>query len=372
MDSALKIKLGRCTQENRVTFADLHQSGGLPLKIVATDLTDRQLRMFSYEETPDVSVADAVTASICLPIIFELWELPLSSKNEPHQFFDGGLVSNLPAWPFDAERAVDPFAITVAVEIIESDGSNRKKISRAGWMGAAISTAAFGAGLLNKRAIGRLEVVALEPGNSVLDFDTPRIGMFKIVREAKKASDARIISRIIDNPRILTAAASAARKLVISRYHKYPTMIKEKKGGSRIRASIAVPDDQYNKTLRLRYCAGFEEDADEGIIIPVEGSFSGYAWKENTPFFQIVPFASDLCLPGPENDLRRRLIWKDMAWSFSIPISSPSRAGSGSPSMIVAIDGSDLLDETCSELQAFTDEVAYLIESNLKHAVVAL
>ena len=40
-------------------------------------------------------------------------------------FLDGGLVSNLPAWPFDEERALDPDALTIAVEIIDTTSNAR-------------------------------------------------------------------------------------------------------------------------------------------------------------------------------------------------------------------------------------------------------
>ena len=101
-DALRKLLQGRLfptEPERDVLFSDFGVDGRPTLKIVATDLNARQLRLFSPEQTPDILVADAVAASICLPVIFRPFEFGSSV------FLDGGLVSNLPAWPFDEERA---------------------------------------------------------------------------------------------------------------------------------------------------------------------------------------------------------------------------------------------------------------------------
>ena len=84
------------------------------LKIVSANLSKGKLQLFSPERTAAIEVADAVAASICLPVIFGPWNI----AGELH--VDGGIVSNLPAWPFDEERELDPEALTIAVEIGDS------------------------------------------------------------------------------------------------------------------------------------------------------------------------------------------------------------------------------------------------------------
>jgi predicted acylesterase/phospholipase RssA len=81
-----------------VRMGDFARDGRPTLKIVSANLSRRSLHLFSPERTPDVPVADAVAASICLPIIFAPWRIDKAA------FVDGGIVSNLPAWPFDEER----------------------------------------------------------------------------------------------------------------------------------------------------------------------------------------------------------------------------------------------------------------------------
>ena len=55
-----------------VMMSDFARDGRPTLKIVSANLSRRSLQLFSPERTPDVPVADAVAASICLPIICPL------------------------------------------------------------------------------------------------------------------------------------------------------------------------------------------------------------------------------------------------------------------------------------------------------------
>jgi NTE family protein len=89
----------------RVTFADLTT----PLKIVATDVTSGEIRMFSQVTTSDYPVADAVRASISIPFFFRP-HIVASSVFTPgaignQVLVDGGLTSNFPAWVFDDEAS---------------------------------------------------------------------------------------------------------------------------------------------------------------------------------------------------------------------------------------------------------------------------
>ena len=79
-----------------LTFEHLERAGGLPLKIVASDLTTRKPAVFSRHQTEyGSSVLEAVRASTSYPFVFR----PLLKNGRA--FVDGGLASNLPAFLFD-------------------------------------------------------------------------------------------------------------------------------------------------------------------------------------------------------------------------------------------------------------------------------
>lgn len=81
-----------------VTFDDLARAGGLPLKVVASDVTLRRPVIFSADgHGYGASVLDAVRASTCYPFVFQ----PLTMNGR--RLVDGGLSSNLPAFLFHEE-----------------------------------------------------------------------------------------------------------------------------------------------------------------------------------------------------------------------------------------------------------------------------
>ncbi|HTF05042.1 MAG TPA: patatin-like phospholipase family protein [Bacteroidia bacterium] len=82
------------------TFADLKAKGMLDLHVFATDLNAQGLKQFSYETTPNVVVAEAVRASMSIPLFFEAWSF---TNNNPdnHIYVDGGMIYNFPITIFD-------------------------------------------------------------------------------------------------------------------------------------------------------------------------------------------------------------------------------------------------------------------------------
>lgn len=82
-----------------VTFEDLnHIPGALPLKIVATNVTSRNVEVFSHRTHPKIEIAYAVLASCSFPVLFP------AVKQFSHQLVDGGVISNFPMWLFNEER----------------------------------------------------------------------------------------------------------------------------------------------------------------------------------------------------------------------------------------------------------------------------
>ena len=165
-----------------VRMGDFGRDGRPVLKIVSANLTTGKMELFSPERTPNVPVADAVAASISLPIIFE----PLIIDENLHM--DGGIVSNLPAWSFDEERELDPDAITLAIEI--QTATERRILNRLNWLGAFLRTGLFGSSELNLRAAGQAERLELSTSLHLLEFDLSVDRAIKEVLDAETAAMA--------------------------------------------------------------------------------------------------------------------------------------------------------------------------------------
>jgi NTE family protein len=80
------------------TFDDLLAAGGLDLRVYATNLNTRHVYEFSYQKTPDASLADAVRASIAVPLFFTAAEV------NGQIFVDGGAVFEYPIMGFGKDE----------------------------------------------------------------------------------------------------------------------------------------------------------------------------------------------------------------------------------------------------------------------------
>lgn len=79
----------------KATFADLKDAGYRNLKVFGTDLYTKGLQEFSFDETPEAIVAEAVRASMSIPLFFKSWQFSNGIPND-HIYVDGGVVLNFP------------------------------------------------------------------------------------------------------------------------------------------------------------------------------------------------------------------------------------------------------------------------------------
>jgi NTE family protein len=318
--------------ERVVTFGDFGVDDRPPLKVVSANLSARQLQLFSPEKTPDVPVADAVAASICLPVIFQPWRL----NGDLH--VDGGIVSNLPAWPFDEERELDPEALTIAVEVGEPR-SSMAQLSRFTWLTAGIRTALSGSAELNLRVAGPAEQLALPTRLDLLDFDVSREAAAREVREVATAAGLRLDKRLFRLPEIYRNACQVARTLALDGLGLTP-------GGAgtapRVRVAVGRLERGYCQSLRMSHSVGFEDDPDEYMLVPLEGSVAGSAWRDRESRLEVYPLAEELDLPGTANRLRRKSRLPTLAWIMCIPILDDM---TGEPRLLVQLDGNSTLPE---------------------------
>ena len=86
--------------ERELTFKDLREAGGLDLIVFASNLNENTLNEFSEHQTPDCIVAEAVRASMSIPIFFKSWKFTNGIPND-HIYVDGGVTFNYPLSFFD-------------------------------------------------------------------------------------------------------------------------------------------------------------------------------------------------------------------------------------------------------------------------------
>lgn len=96
------------------TFADLAAAGGRDLHVFSTDLYTQSLREFSNATSPGVVIAEAVRASMSIPIFFNAWQFPNNNPDD-HIYVDGGMVYNYPITAFDT-NGVNPQTLGFRLE----------------------------------------------------------------------------------------------------------------------------------------------------------------------------------------------------------------------------------------------------------------
>ncbi|NII28039.1 patatin-like phospholipase family protein [Pseudoflavitalea sp. X16] len=112
----IEEQISRKTGNGRITFAQLHQQrkakGYKDLYITGTDLTYQSIRIFSWEQYPDMCIKDAVRISLSIPLYYKPVLIDdrgkVYEKAAPgqtlHMMVDGGALSNYPLFMFDSTR----------------------------------------------------------------------------------------------------------------------------------------------------------------------------------------------------------------------------------------------------------------------------
>ncbi len=75
---------------SEITFKELYTNTNKYLIITGTCVTDRCIKYFSHEETPNVKIYDAIRLSIGIPLLFT------SVKYQNKRYSDGGILDNFP------------------------------------------------------------------------------------------------------------------------------------------------------------------------------------------------------------------------------------------------------------------------------------
>jgi NTE family protein len=107
----------------------MKEAGCKELYVFACDLNVHTIQEFSFLKTPDVVVAEAIRASMSIPMFFRAWKFRDSNPND-HIFVDGGIAFNYPLGFFDNERfAPSPdFICEEAIGLYLHDKSSDKEV----------------------------------------------------------------------------------------------------------------------------------------------------------------------------------------------------------------------------------------------------
>lgn len=111
-------------------YIHINERPFLDLYIVGTDISTNSSKLFSYETTPDIEVAEAVRISMSIPLFFESIEVSEYASQEspiPHIFSDGGIMRNYPISLFDYNYFMDKKIDGINIQTLGAKFINQPK-----------------------------------------------------------------------------------------------------------------------------------------------------------------------------------------------------------------------------------------------------
>lgn len=97
IDNTLELTFGK----SNITFKELYQRTGKLLIMTGTNLTKKELEIYSVKKTPDMIVSKAVRISCSIPIMFE----PIINENGD-TLVDGAFMNNFPLDLLPIEKTI--------------------------------------------------------------------------------------------------------------------------------------------------------------------------------------------------------------------------------------------------------------------------
>ncbi len=93
------------TGNGEATFKDLAKAKKFrDIHLIGADLSTGFTKVFCYDDTPDVKVADAARISMSIPLFFRAVQ---NINNDGHVYVDGGLLDNYPIKVFDRASFIE-------------------------------------------------------------------------------------------------------------------------------------------------------------------------------------------------------------------------------------------------------------------------
>lgn len=349
-DKLLKSKLG-LIDDGPVLFKHFRDRG-MHLKIVAADIKEGKMRLFSTESSDclDIEVARAVAASSAIPLAFRAVGLDAS------YYCDGGLVSNLPAWTFDSDLINDRKTWVITSEIF-SGGAAKESIERRPkgfrFIKEVMMTGVFGGSDLNTRGLKHHLSLPQNPNIGVMDFDA----------DLKLVHEQFIVARLMALYRI-EARVAEERTLRAIYDHIVPSISEILGSDVGIRCGLmrgVSLSGEEPAGYHMWCCYGEEEFIDDYIFVRAKDSLTEECISDQQPV------TIDLLDPGdvekfsrvsPDNSITKS-VPKKRRWDMTVPlVQDPKHRGASRVSVALSVVGDvelGELKESCEKV--ITDAV---------------
>lgn len=293
IDRVIRARLELIRQEavldreipERITFGVLADNWPtvVPLKIVVTDVDNGTLVILDAQRTPDVIVAEAVAASISIPLVFKPATIPSFRSG---RFADGGLVSNLPIWGFSEEKLgyerqhfgqspVPIVGFTLAAP--EEDGNTKKPGGFLPYLRRLIYAALQGSQGAANSFLDDVILVKLETPLGMLEFDSTW-DTYRDAREAGRASaDERLRYTLEVKPDRVRRELEKLRDDTLRMINER-RRVARKGAVDQLRINLIRPFGAHS--LRVMESLNMQADADDRLVLDRRGRGAAEAFRD--------------------------------------------------------------------------------------------
>lgn len=118
--------------QNDITFLELSKKTGINLYVSTTCINNYKNKIFNVNETPDISVIDAIAASMCIPILSK----PVKIGDD--YYIDGCLTNNFPYEYFIENNVNKENILGVGVMDVNNENKNNNPTSFIAYMSSIL------------------------------------------------------------------------------------------------------------------------------------------------------------------------------------------------------------------------------------------
>jgi len=343
----LAIKIGR-PGNTPIRFADVD----FDLQIVSADVRHGRIVVHSKETCPDRLIAEAVAASVCLPIVFQPKDLIDTESTELH--VDGGMLSNFPAWVFfDAAKSIHDQLPVIGFELIESTAGLSTEPELLPFLQAIFATAISGKKGLEIRGIQNMHFVRIPVSASTLQFDTTHERRIQTYEEGLQAATTFFPSclQLVTQQQMAPFLHKAHGQLL-------------SQIGRPVHLRLNVMDKNSLGRLAIRYRYNMDFDPDDRMDLPLEAGGAGQCFATRNPIAVDLYRAKREYSNFRMSKYEQALVRSTLRSLLSVPIFDPrSDSQSTGPSVmgVLNVDSDDLSVDNLMELQDTTVEICAML-----------
>jgi NTE family protein len=330
-----------------ITFADID----FDLRIVSADIRTSTIVVHSKDACPDRSVAEAVAASVCIPLVFKPKSFAGAELADLH--VDGGLLSNFPAWVFNQTKAAQEQLPVLGFELVDQSAWLPSAPNLFSFLKALVATVISGKKDLEIRGIQNIHFVPIPVSASTLQFDTTREMRQKTYSEGMAAARAFF-------PKCLQLVPQEQMAPFLFEAHE---RMLDRVGRS-VHLRLNVMDKNSLGRLSIRYKYNMEFDSDDRMDLPIEAGGAGQCYTRRKPVIVDLQRAKREYPHFRMSKYEQALVRSSLRSLLSVPIFNPRSKGdveSRSVMGVLNIDSDDLSADELGDIEDLAIEISSMI-----------